>query len=328
MKHILVIRFSSIGDIVLCSPVLRALKKAYPEAQIDVLTKPNFAMVWQGNPNVNRILIWGNADDTRIWKQHPYDIIIDLQANLKSARVKLVRWDCPNIQFDKQNGRKLLLVLTKNPRFAVSPINHRYAQLMHLLGICTDDLGLDFFNTEAIPEEIKLPSAYHVLVLGGSYATKQIPTLKILAFFATLKPNERFVLLGGDKEMLAAAEIQQQFPDAVINLCGILRLGQSTKVISTSRVVVTGDTGLAHIAAALGKPILWIWGNTSPELGMQSPVKISGSPIVSMEVKGLSCRPCSKLGFHECPKKHFECMNHDPDLWRENLEKLNASVYG
>lgn len=326
MKNILVIRFSSIGDIVLCSPVVRALKKAHPEAQIDVLTKPNFAMVWQGNPNVDRILAWGNPDDTRIWKQQRYDLIIDLHGNMRSARVKRVRWDCPNIRFDKQNWRKLLLVLTKNTRFAVSPINHRYAQLTRRLGIETDGLGLDFFNFEAVPSENLLPTAFHVLVLGGSYATKQIPTLKILDFFATLKPNVNFVLLGGDKEMPSADIIQKQFPKSVINLCGILRLGQSAEVIRKSRVVVTGDTGLAHIAAAMGKPILWIWGNTSPELGMQSPIKNAGSPILSMEIKGLSCRPCSKLGFHECPQKHFECMNHDPNLWRENLEKLNASV--
>lgn len=326
LKHILIIRFSSIGDIVLCSPVLRALNKAYPEAQIDVLTKPNFAMVWQGNPYVNRILVWANSDDTKIWKQQPYDLIVDLHGNMRSATVKLIRWDCPSIRFDKQNWRKFLLVRTKNIRFAASPINHRYAKLIYSLGIEKEEAGLDFFNLEAVPEETKLPSAYHVLVLGGSYATKQIPTLKILDFFATLEANISFVLLGGDKEMQAADIIQKQFPDTVINLCGTLRLGQSAEVISQSRVVVTGDTGLAHIAAALGKPILWIWGSTSPELGMQSPVKSAGAALISMEVGGLSCRPCSKLGFHECPQKHFDCMNHDPNLWRQNLEKLNASI--
>ena len=335
MKHILIIRFSSIGDIVLCSPVLRNLKNKFPNSKIDVLTKKEFSFVWEGNPYIENILIWGVPQDSKTWKQTSYDVILDLHNNLRSLQVKMFRWDCPSITLDKQNFRKLLLVATKKTLLKITPIVERYANMLRVLGIEDDRQGLDFFGIQEFEEDKilssgfnQLPKPYYALALGGSFATKQIPLKTYIRFFKETKHDVPFVLLGGGADTQMAESLEREFPDRFINLCGKLTLGQSAWVVKNAAVLISGDTGLAHIGAALGVKILWIWGNTSPKLGMQSPIKSSTGKIISMEVEGLSCRPCSKLGFSECPQKHFKCMDHDPRVWLENLEKLSGSIYG
>ena len=93
----------------------------------------------------------------------------------------------------------------------------------------------------------------------------------------------------------------------VLDYTGKLNINQSASLVKNARLVISNDTGLMHIAAAFHKKILSVWGNTSPELGMYPYLPGEGSEI--LENKGLPCRPCSKLGYHECPKKHFRCMN-------------------
>jgi ADP-heptose:LPS heptosyltransferase len=94
----------------------------------------------------------------------------------------------------------------------------------------------------------------------------------------------------------------------VINLCGQLSLAQSASIVGQSARVFTHDTGLMHIAAALRKPIVSIWGSTVPAFGMY-PFYPDGLDLnTTLEVKDLSCRPCSKIGYDKCPKGHFRCM--------------------
>lgn len=328
MKRVLVIRFSSIGDIVLCSPVLRNLKTQFPNIQIDVLTKEGFASVWKNNPFIDRLLIWEDPESRRTWKNEHYDVIIDLHNNLRSKQVKWIRWDCPNISFSKENFKKMGLVWTKSNTFSATPINTRYDNLLNSIGISTDNLGLDFYGIDALPDNINLPDRYYAIALGGSYKTKQVPIAKYLEFLRTQKGDIPFVLLGGKADVSSAQQIKSEFPDLCIDFCGILSLGASANIVSRCIVLISGDTGLAHIAAALGKSVLWMWGSTSPKLGMLSPQKPNGGEMISMEVQGLKCRPCSKLGYSECPKEHFKCMDHNPQLWLENLEKLTASALG
>ncbi|HRB40127.1 MAG TPA: glycosyltransferase family 9 protein, partial [Bacteroidia bacterium] len=95
--------------------------------------------------------------------------------------------------------------------------------------------------------------------------------------------------------------------------CGITSIGQSASLIKQSKAVITHDTGLMHIAAALRKKIVSVWGNTVPEFGMYPYLPVNSVPFSISEVKNLNCRPCSKIGYNTCPKKHFRCMN-DMDI--------------
>ena len=148
-------------------------------------------------------------------------------------------------------------------------------------------------------------NGYTVLVVGGSYFTKQIPINKLKEFCEL--SSKPLVLLGGKEDVLNSEEVHQAILGKTINLCGQLNINQSASIIQQAHKVITSDTGLMHIAAAFKKNITSVWGNTIPEFGMGVYLPSNESKIV--EVKNLSCRPCSKLGHHSCPKKHFKCMN-------------------
>ncbi len=120
------------------------------------------------------------------------------------------------------------------------------------------------------------------------------------------------VLIGGKNEHRKAELIEEgvkSFKQNVYSLCGNLNLGQSASVIGQAQLVITPDTGMMHIAAALNKNIISIWGNTVPEFGMFPYLPGRENQFKIAEVKNLSCRPCSKIGYYACPKKHFNCIN-------------------
>lgn len=161
----------------------------------------------------------------------------------------------------------------------------------------------DLFPITELPENFR--NGYVVLVLAGTYATKRMPAEKYRKLIS--ETNFPFILLGGKGELTMAHEILSWNTGNVLSFTGKLRLNQSASLVKQARLVVTNDTGLMHIAAAYHKKILSIWGNTSPQFGMYPYLPGKGSEV--LEVKDLSCRPCSKLGYRQCPKKHFKCMN-------------------
>ena len=109
--------------------------------------------------------------------------------------------------------------------------------------------------------------------------------------------------IGSDRERVLREDLGKKAE--VYNACGKFNLNQSASLLKEAVVVFSHDTGLMHIAAAFGKKIYSIWGNTIPEFGMY-PYR---TQFVIFENKKLKCRPCSKIGFDSCPKKHFKCMN-------------------
>lgn len=301
---ILIIRFSSIGDIVLTTPVIRVLKQQLG-AEVHFLTKRQFAAILTPNPYLDRILAFdGNLRELRLEvKAQRYDRIIDLHNNLRSRLITWGVWERTN-RFDKLNWRKWWLVRWKRNILPKVHIVDRYLATAGALGIQADGEGLDFFISPQDQRVEGLPTAPFVaLVVGAAHATKRIP-LKVLKEIVALS-SETVVVLGGKEDEAAGRALAEWMPDKVVNYCGRLRLGQSAFVLQWAQKVVTPDTGLMHIAAAFDQEIISIWGSTVPAFGM-TPYQVSNSSIV--EVENLSCRPCSKIGFSECPKGHFQCM--------------------
>ena len=305
MKEILVIRFSSIGDIVLCTPVFRLLKKKYPQANITFLTKKKFANLLKGNSFIDEISSWDDREDRNKLTFKSFDAVVDLHSNLRSLIVKLRFWQVPSVSVKKKNFNKFLFTLTKWKLFSVSSIVARYVGILKPFGIEDDGLGLDFVVAES-DKHLEVSGDYAVVVLGGTYASKRIPENKLEELFAEMQ-KIKVVLIGGTEEADLGTRLADKFPDNVISMCGNLGIHESARVIQSSKVVISGDTGMAHIAAALGKPIGLIWGNTSKDYGM-SPVMKQGIELKDFEVPGLGCWPCSKLGYGDCPKGHFSCM--------------------
>ena len=325
---ILVIRFSSIGDIVLTTPVIRTLKTQVSEIEIHYLTKEQNGPIVENNPYVDKV--WRLTDSltslTAKLREEQFDWVIDLHNNLRSRMVRLLLGR-PSRSFDKLNLLKWLLVNTKINRLPNRHIVDRYMDTVAHLGVKIDALGLDYFIPEKDEVEVEwLPPTHRngfvAVVIGGKHATKRLPMNRLIELCDRI--NKPIVLLGGKEDEQVGEEIASFFKVSAIgsdrervlredlgkkaevyNACGKFNLNQSASLLKEAVVVFSHDTGLMHIAAAFGKKIYSIWGNTIPEFGMY-PYR---TQFVIFENKKLKCRPCSKIGFDSCPKKHFKCMN-------------------
>lgn len=311
---ILIIRFSSIGDIVLTSPVVRCLKQQLNASEIHFLTKKSFASIVENNHNVDKVFSFEKDvnDVLPELKKENYDWVIDLHHNLRSMQVKRALGK-PSKSFNKLNIEKWLLVNLKINRLPNKHIVDRYFETVAHLGVKNDLKGLNFFiDTKNEVAISSLPKEYHngfiAFVIGAKHNTKKLPAEKIISICKKL--NRAVILIGGKEDFETGEKIISNFQLPTSNLynaCGKYNLQQSASLIKQAERVITHDTGMMHIAAAFQKNIISVWGNTVPEFGMYPYMPGKESKIV--EVKNLSCRPCSKIGFENCPKGHFKCMN-------------------
>ncbi len=304
---ILIIRFSSIGDIVLTTPVIRCLKKQLPGVELHYLTKKSFEPILAGNPYLDKIhFLKASLRETIAEMQsQKFDLIIDLHRNLRTLIIKTALGR-PAYSFNKLNWQKWLLVVFKKNLMPPVHIVDRYVKTVEPLGVTNDQKGLDYFLTKEYSLTDMLPAShqrYVAIVIGGQHATKRLPT-ESLSKICRLNSSP-IVLLGGPEDEVQAKRIALAAGTHVFNACGNFSIDESAFLIKMATRVLTHDTGLMHIAAAFNKPLISVWGNTVPEFGMY-PYRVAESHII--EIEGLSCRPCSKIGFSKCPKGHFKCM--------------------
>ena len=313
MPKFLIIRFSSIGDIVLTTPVIRCLKLQVPDAEIHFLTKHSFASILQANPYIDKVISIDKsvAEILPELKKVGYDFIVDLHHNLRSKKV-ITSLKKSSASFPKLNFKKWLLVHFKVNKLPNIHIVDRYFAAVARLGVKNDLQGLDFFipdsnsfDTLKIPQEFK--SNYVALVIGAQHFTKRMPNAKLIELCKHIK--QPVILIGGKEDAANAEEINSACQHKIFNACGKFSLFESALLIKNAAVVITHDTGMMHIAAAFHKKIISLWGNTVPEFGMYPYIPSEPENNVSFEVLGLSCRPCSKIGKRSCPKGHFNCMN-------------------
>lgn len=330
---LLVIRFSSIGDIVLTTPVLRCLKKQLPDVELHYLTKESYRPILEANPYVDKIITLGLS---KTWMLHQlkteqYDAIIDLHHNLRTWQVKRALGKIPTYSFHKLNFQKWLLTTCKINRLPQTHIVDRYLATVRSLGVVNDGAGLDYFLPEKhriSPNDIPFSHqmGYIALVIGAAHATKQLPVLRCIELCRRL--SFPLILLGGKEDHARGEQIAAADPIKVYNACGKFSLHESADLVQKARVVITPDTGLMHIAAAFKKPIISIWGNTVPAFGM-TPYYGNHHVDHRLSEVSLSCRPCSKIGYDSCPKKHFKCMENQ-DLsriqsWTDELLAVKVS---
>jgi ADP-heptose:LPS heptosyltransferase len=316
LKKILILRFSSIGDIVLTSPVIRCLRKRHPEAVIHFLCKTNFATLLEANPYLDKVYHFEKDLQSILpeLKKEGYSHIVDLHKNLRSWRLRL-SLGVPASSFYKANVAKWLMVNINKAQKPVEHIVQRYMAAVKGLDVFYDGEGLDYFLPESArfyPADLGLDpnNTFITFAIGAAHATKRIPIKKCIAIcdaVAEVCPHA-IVLLGGRGEQADGEQIKKSSRAQVINCCGQLSLHRSSDAIRQSALVISPDTGMMHIAAAFRRPIVSVWGNTVPGFGMY-PFYPEGVQLnSSVEVLGLSCRPCSKIGFAKCPKGHFRCM--------------------
>lgn len=308
----LIIRFSSIGDIVLTTPVIRCLKQQVKAAEVHFLTKQSFAQILENNPYVDKVIALNYSWELMMHqlKNEDYDYVIDLHHNLRTLRVKRVLGK-PSFSFDKLNVKKWLLTVFKINRLPNVHIVDRLLDTVKRFGVVNDGKGLDYF----IPEKDKIKKediplshgfGYVAIVIGAALNTKKLPVHQLKKLCASL--NFPIILVGGKEDIGEANEIVKTDDIKIYNACGKFNLNESADIVRNAVVVITHDTGLMHIAAAFQKKIISIWGNTVPAFGMDPYYGNATIANIKSEVSTLSCRPCSKIGYKKCPKKHFKCM--------------------
>lgn len=311
-QKILIIRLSSIGDIVMCSPVIRSLRACHPQAEIHFLTKKAFIPLLKHNPHLNRV--HGFAGDMKATvqelKAEGFDFILDLHRNIRSRIIKS-RLGIPAATYSKHRLRTTAYLKFRIGSLPTSHVIERYGATLAKLGCQPDGGGMEFFLSETEEKagrEILAAASFSekpiAVVLGGGFATKQWPARHWIALLNRL--NRPVVFLGGPSEQETEAEIAAGLQGVPFLLgCGKHPLLVSAALLQGCAYAIAHDTGFMHIAAALGLPVFSLWGNTVPELGFR-PYLAEGAMI---ENKGIGCRPCSKLGYEKCPKGHFRCMN-------------------
>ncbi len=327
MQKILILRFSSIGDIVLTTPVIRTLKAQLPEAEIHYATKAQFKSILSANPYIHKLHLLEDSDRQLIaqLKQEKFDYIIDLHHNLRTLRIKWAL-GVKAYSFRKLNFEKWLLVNFKINRLPNVHIVDRYLETVAPLGVQNDSLGLDYFIPETDEVDLTwLPEThqrkYVVVAVGGQHYTKKLPTKRLIELCDRIQ--QPIILLGGKEDVAVGNEIEKFFErrtenapyeeglsqlgkkGVIFNGCGKFSLNQSASLVRRAYAVFTHDTGIMHIAAAFKRRIFSVWGNTTPYFGMY-PYR---TQFTVFENNNLKCRPCSKIGHSQCPKGHFKCMN-------------------
>lgn len=312
MPKFLIIRLSSIGDIVLTSPVVRCLRQQVPDAEVHFLVKSKFLSVVQHNPYIDKVQVLAQSWELMIeeLKTEEYDYIIDLHHNSKTLRIKSAL-KVKAFSFYKLNIQKYLLTALKINLLPTLHIVDRYMDTLKSFGVKNDGKGLDYFISEKEKtSKSDIPAShgagYYALVIGAAHATKKWPVHKWKAFCE--KIGHPVILLGGNEDKEAGEQIASVDPIKVYNACGKFSLNESADLLQKAKLVISHDTGLMHIAAAYKKPIISLWGNTVPAFGM---TPYYGNAMIAqqqLEVKGLWCRPCSKIGYAKCPLGHFKCM--------------------
>ena len=322
-KQILVIRLSSLGDILLTTPVLRALKDKYPGCEITYLCREEYLNALKTNSNISSFLtLRVEQNEEEIHNKivsSDFDLIIDLQNNFRSRNI-LKSVNVPVYKFRKPNIKKFLLVNLKlNLYKKYLSIPELYAKSVP--GLVLDDEGVDLLIPDNIKPSLKPDDKYIGFIPGSKHYSKRWP----LEYFIQLgkllnKYGYTIVIFGGkdDKEICSAVSAQITKSK---NLCNDNDLYAASADMRMCSLIVSNDSGLMHAASSSYVPMIVLFGSSVEHFGF-APYKRES---VILQNETLKCRPCSHYGKEECPKKHFKCMlDLTPNLVFEKIKKALA----
>ena len=307
-SNILVIRLSSIGDIILTTPVLRALKKKYPDAVIHFLTMDAYKDAISGNPDVDRLILFekrkypgiaGIYRFSRTLKETPYDLIIDLHAKIRSRLISaFIRGKV--LRYKKRSLWKSILVPLGLARYhADDTIVRNYFGPLEKIGVFFTKEQLAFHVRESDYEGLEPFDDFVVMAPGAANNTKRWPPEHFSALGRLIEG--KIVLIGGGEDMERCRNISSAIGDRCVNLAGKLTLKESGALISRSKYIIANDSGPFHIARGVSANVFVIFGPTDP--GM-----FAYDDDTVLVYAGTPCSPCSLHGDKACPKGHFDCM--------------------
>jgi heptosyltransferase-2 len=324
IKKILIIRLSSMGDVILTSNLTRCLKNQFPQAQIDYLVSTSFTEVILNNPYINNIIeyrkdlsFFDNLNfKNKLLKEHgQWDLIIDLQNNLRSGIFSFNAGKY-RLKVKKNRLHKLSLVYFKKSLINDFSVPFNYLNTVLPVGVRDDNEGLELWlpeekNNPVYPpllKDKKDPDCNNKIAVapGAYHFTKRMPPDKFVELINLLSNNGdfKFVLIGGKSDKDICDYIALKVDRNIENKSGSISIAETTRIIDSCSLLITNDTGVMHIAAARRKPIVAIFGSTVPEFGF-SPFRVPNKIVINRVL----CQPCTHIGRAKCPKGHFNCMN-------------------
>jgi lipopolysaccharide heptosyltransferase II len=319
-RRVLVIRLSSLGDILLTTPVLRLLRDHLPQAQIEVLVKPAYQELLRAHPCVDRLILFDDRQTLwqtlRTLRRTRYDVVFDLHRTLRS---RLLYWGLAarrKLAYGKRTIRRALLVrLGWNTLRAMTPVPELYAAPLRRLGITQPlprmEMHLDPGCRETIQayltRELPVACGRPLLALapGAHWQTKRWPVERFAVVAQELANTHgaAVVILGGEEDVSLARELCRRLSAPVCDSSGKLSLMQTAALLQQCRLLLSNDSGLMHMAAALNVPVVAIFGPTVQEFGFY-PFRAQAQVVST----ALACRPCSTKGSARCPQEHHGCM--------------------
>ncbi len=322
--NILVIRLSSMGDILLTTPLIRQLRIKYHQARIDFICSKQFSDIYKNNPHISNLLDYDksltSAEINNFKKSilmnlgsKKYDIVIDLQKNFRSLNFKRgLGYNYFSVKKHRLN--KLSLVYFKKPlEKKFMNMSEIYRHCVQCLNIPDDGKGLEIWlsgeNTEIIypPEKRAETTGLKKIAIapGARHLTKRWLPERFAELIDLLKNSygSEIVIVGGNDDIPTVNEILSLTKSEVSNFSGSSSILKTAEIIDSCNLLITNDTGVMHIAAARQVPVIAIFGSTVQDFGF-SPFRVRNKVVE----KDVSCRPCSHIGRESCPKGHFNCM--------------------
>ena len=343
---ILIIRFSSLGDVLLTTPLIRLLRKKYQKAQIDFLVRKEYSQIVRYNPHLSKILEFDVKEGfeglkklkNEIWR-NKYHVILDLQRNLRSSYLTFGRvinkFSHTDIFKVKKNQIiRFLLVkwkvnLYKKMYSRIIPVWEKYVRTAQKLEIVPDEGQLELFPSDDAQRQTdrflnNLPAGdWHLVIApGAKHITKRWPTDYFTDLILQLYNSYKIktLLIGGEQDNEVIEDILEGIPrDIALSTAGKFTLLETAVIIKKAKLVISNDSGLMHVATAFNRPLIAIFGSTVEEFGF-----FPNNPnAITIENKGLYCRPCSHIGRTTCPEKHFKCMKEiKPKTILDLIEKM------
>jgi lipopolysaccharide heptosyltransferase II len=315
--NILAVRFSSIGDVLLTTPLLRAIRQRHPGSGITVLTKPAQAPLLSHNPHVTRVLCVESGrrlrDLAAELRAARYTDLLDLHDSFRSRMLRVLvpgNWT----SYPKHRVARTLLIHTKRNWYrSWRPVAERYFVAARHLDVTPDGGPPEFFLGGEARQQIDqwlaaagLAQDRSMIAVapGAAHATKRWPVQHWEALIERIREQGHdVVIVGGAADQQLATALTLKGPGRVVSAAGQFGLQGTGALIQRSAALVSGDTGVMHMATGVGTPVVALFGPTVKEFGF-----FPYTPASRVLELDLSCRPCSSKGGPRCPLGHHRCL--------------------
>ncbi|MCD4817263.1 MAG: lipopolysaccharide heptosyltransferase II [Candidatus Cloacimonetes bacterium] len=316
---ILIIRLSSLGDIVLTQPIVANFRRLFPKAEIDYLTKPIFKPIVEAFGDIDQIFFWSKHEKLRLINNlasRKYDLVVDLHSKLNTTLIKYLIFPSKIVTYQKKHFLRWLITKKLTSKTIDSTLD--------LYSSVFDKMNLEFIKNNPILSSQKItrefPKNLKVITIfpGATHQTKRFPDHKYIDLIKKIscKIECKIILLGSKQESELSEKIHQATLKISENKCGNFDLTELIAFLTGIDLMISNDSGPMHIAAALNKKQIAIFGSTSTKLGFKP---LNDKAIVFQ--KNLKCQPCTLHGRKKCPKSHFDCMNS------LDIEKIAEKIY-